>query len=75
MQITYRDSNGQLVTVGEPSKPRRGKHAADDDGKTKLYLGFRYCKAQCFRPECKACGYFWGPGHERDGQPAHFGVR
>lgn len=50
----------------------RPKPKADDEEK-KLWLVFRYCKDQCFRPECRQCGYFWGPDHSLAGHPATFG--
>ncbi len=49
------------------------KRAKGTDEQEPVYLTFRYCKDQCFRPDCKQCGYFWGPGSDKDGQPAHFG--
>lgn len=55
--------------MGRPKKER----ASSDEGP---YLVFRYCKDQCFRDQCKQCGYFWGPaqGPERAGRPAVFGI-
>jgi len=55
------------------SRPKK-ERAASDDGP---YLVFRYCKDQCFRPECKQCGYFWGPAQSPGlvGRPAKFGVK
>lgn len=53
------------------------KHRSSDKTKDEgpVYLEFRYCKDRCCAPDCRQCGYFWGPGHERAGQRAHFGVR
>ena len=57
--------------MGRPKKERAASDA--DEGP---YLVFRYCKDQCFRAECKQCGYFWGPGQSTDrvGRPAVFGI-
>ena len=53
-------------------RPDKTKSKGDEGP---VYLEFRYCVAKCFAPACRQCGYFWGPGHERAGQHAHFGVR
>jgi hypothetical protein len=44
------------------------------DNEHAVWLQFRMCAANCFRPECHQCGYFWGPDHRLAGTPAHFGL-
>jgi hypothetical protein len=69
MRIGYLDPSGAYVEVGDSGKPRRGKSkSSNPDVEKKAWVEFRYGKNR------EPLGYFWGPGHDRAGQPAHFGV-